>query len=208
MSKTAYIIFSKIPEPGYVKTRLASDLTPTSAAQIQTMMLQKLFKLSQTLTSEMTIFFAYQGRDPQTTATFLAQRPSWLQAFPQATGTLGFKMTQAIEKVQQQGFERVLLTGSDIPQLTAATLRRAAAVLATHDLVLGPTFDGGYYLIGTHQTAVAPFLDTDISWSSNSVWETTVALIQRAHCSLALLPTLVDVDFKADLQKVAAYIEG
>ncbi|MDA5386815.1 TIGR04282 family arsenosugar biosynthesis glycosyltransferase [Loigolactobacillus backii] len=208
MNKSAYIIFSKVPEPGYVKTRLEPDLTAIEAARIQSIMLARLVSLSQKLAKTMTIFLAYQGHDLTQTQLFLASLPDWIQVFPQDEGTLGLKMSHAIQRVQDQGYQKVILTGSDIPQLTVAMIESAAQALGQNDVVLGPTFDGGYYLFGTSGCDAAPFLNTDISWSTASVLEATVQLLQESNQQFQLMPTLLDVDFKADADQVAEFIKG
>lgn len=207
MIKTAYLIFSKIPELGQVKTRLATDLSVEKATAIQAKMLQHLFWISTQLGPTFTSFFFYQGQDPQKIAAFLKSVPANLQCYPQTTGSLGQKMAQAMQQIQTQGYDQVILTGSDIPQVTSALLQQAQALLVKNDLILGPTFDGGYYLIGTKTQDVTPFLTADISWSTNSVLQTTKDLIQQQHLTLGLLPTMVDVDFEADLKQVKTLVD-
>lgn len=208
MNKNAYVIFTKVPEPGYVKTRLEPDLSAIEAAKIQAIMLTRLVKFSQQLAKKMTIFLAYQGHDRYQTQLFLAGLPSWIQAFPQDIGTLGLKMSHAIQKVQAQGYQNVILTGSDIPQLTAGMIERAGQALKQNDIVLGPTFDGGYYLFGTSGCDIDTFLNTDISWSTASVLEVTVQLLKDNNKRFWLMPTMLDVDFKTDVDQVAEFIKG
>ncbi|APX72180.1 TIGR04282 family arsenosugar biosynthesis glycosyltransferase [Companilactobacillus allii] len=207
MTKEAYIIFSKIPEPGYVKTRLQPDLSAEESARVQLIMLNKLIRNSKELSKSMTIFFAYQGFDNLITSRFLSGLPSFIHTFPQKQGSLGMKMSSAIQNVQDQGFGHVILTGSDVPQLNSEIIYKANESLNTNNIVLGPTYDGGYYLFGTSIYNVDPYLNTDISWSTSSVLDTTINLIHESNQKLYLMPTMVDVDFKADLNKVKEYVE-
>lgn len=206
MSRTAYLIFSKIPEVGQVKTRLAADLSAERATAIQAKMLRHLFTVSGALGPDFTSFFIYQGQDPEQVQAFLQTVPKSLTCLPQVAGHLGYKMATAIQQIQAQGYDQVILTGSDIPQMTPALLQKAQALLRQNDVILGPTFDGGYYLIGTKTQDVLPFLTADISWSTSSVLQTTKTLIRQQQLTLGLLPTMVDVDFKADLDRVATLI--
>ncbi|WP_164508319.1 TIGR04282 family arsenosugar biosynthesis glycosyltransferase [Companilactobacillus kedongensis] len=207
MIEDAYIIFSKIPEAGYVKTRLEPDLSAIEASNIQSLMLDKLFQVSQQVKTSTDIFLAYQGHDDAVIAEFLDNVPDWIHCFPQVDGSLGLKMSKAIEAVQNQGYKRVILTGSDIPQLTPSAIADAKNALLDHDVVLGPSYDGGYYMFGAGQLSVEEFLDADISWSTASVLDTTIKLLQDDGKTVKLLPKLLDVDFKADLDKNIEFIK-
>lgn len=207
MIEDAYIIFSKIPEAGYVKTRLQPDLSAVEAANIQKLMLDKLIRVSKQVKNSTDIFFAYKGHDDAITADFLNSLPDWIHCFPQVEGSIGLKMSKAIESVQEQGYKRVILTGGDIPQLTPQYIEDAKKALLTHDVVLGPSYDGGYYMFGAGQLSVEEFLDADISWSTASVLDTTIKLLQDAGKTVQLLPKLLDVDFKADLDKNIEFIK-
>ncbi|MFC6323650.1 TIGR04282 family arsenosugar biosynthesis glycosyltransferase [Companilactobacillus baiquanensis] len=207
MIEDAYIIFSKIPEAGYVKTRLQPDLSAVEAANIQKLMLDKLIRVSKQVKISTDIFFAYKGHDDAITADFLNNLPDWIHCFPQVEGSIGLKMSKAIEAVQEQGYKRVILTGGDIPQLTPQAIENAKAALLDHDVVLGPSYDGGYYMFGAGQLSVEEFLDADISWSTASVLDTTIKLLQDADKTVKLLPKLLDVDFKADLDKNIEFIK-
>lgn len=107
-----------------------------------------------------------------------------------------------------------VLIGADCPLLSAADLELAWSKLATHDLVLGPAFDGGYYLIGISRRGVsqgrevnplqAAALFTDIPWGSETVFQRTVAAAERVGVSVAILERRHDVDTAADLQVLLA----
>jgi Uncharacterized protein conserved in bacteria len=109
MSKSAYIIFSKIPEPGYVKTRLSPDFTSTEASNIQNIMLKKLLKMSKELSKTMRVFFCYYGHDKGKEKIFLNNLPSYITPFQQCEGSLGLKMSRAINDVKKMGYQNVIL---------------------------------------------------------------------------------------------------
>jgi glycosyltransferase A (GT-A) superfamily protein (DUF2064 family) len=96
--------------------------------------------------------------------------------------------------------ERVLLIGSDCPELDADRLRTAAAHLETHDAVIHPARDGGYVLLGL--TRFDPLLFSDIAWSTGSVAATTIARIRALGWSLHIGETLRDVDEPEDLSEI------
>ncbi|MFD1473002.1 TIGR04282 family arsenosugar biosynthesis glycosyltransferase [Companilactobacillus mishanensis] len=202
MSKNAYIIFSKIPEAGFVKTRMQPDLTPEDSSRIQSRMLTHIIELSESLEDLADVFLVYQAHDERIKNEFLSKVPTDIQTFPQVGEILGNKMSTAIKTVQRMGYDKVVLTGSDIPGLTADVVRSAFDGLTDHDVTLGPTFDGGYYLFGTNDHDSDEFLDADISWSTNSVLETTITLFKQAHKSCFLTDALLDVDFKRDLKQL------
>lgn len=207
MKRTAYIILTKVPAPGFVKTRLTPIVTASTAAKIQQAMLQNLLKQSAQVRQHIDIFLAYQGQTAAVTRSFLQRLPQWVHVFPQISGSLGEKMSAAIANCQQLGYQHVILSGSDIPQLSASIMRQADQALVTMPTVLGPTLDGGYYLFGARQINVAPFLAADISWSSASVLATTQQLLAEAQQAVTLLPKLQDVDFAADCAELALLLE-
>lgn len=93
----------------------------------------------------------------------------------------------------------VLLIGSDIPDLPTTYLKTAFDRLHTHDLVLGPTTDGGYYLIACKKDRYLPQIFTDIPWSTPAVLQKTLDIIHRHHHTVHLLPPWQDIDTPSDL---------
>ena len=116
----------------------------------------------------------------------------------QGQGDLGRRLAWALDYALDEGYGPVVLVGSDIPELVAAVINRAFAVLADHDLVLGPGEDGGYYLIGL--SGPAPQLFEGIAWSTPSVLEQTLAAAKRlGACRWGFTTTLSDIDEPDDL---------
>jgi glycosyltransferase A (GT-A) superfamily protein (DUF2064 family) len=101
-----------------------------------------------------------------------------------------------------EGFRRVILIGSDSPDLPGDFLRNAIVELQTHDMVLGPSSDGGYYLIGFRDDTFLPSVFDGISWSSSTVFQQTMEKVKNAGCSLSLLPAWSDVDIISDLKNL------
>ncbi len=116
---------------------------------------------------------------------------------PQSEGDLGQRMLSAFVASLSQGRRRVVLIGSDCPEITAPILSSAFALLTDHDLVLGPARDGGYYLIGL--TAPYPELFQDMPWGTAAVLTKTQTKAARLGLKTALLEPLTDIDRPEDL---------
>jgi hypothetical protein len=101
-----------------------------------------------------------------------------------------------------EGAKAAILFGTDIPDLGSNMLRRALTTLENGAAVIGPTLDGGYYLIGITASSAAqalPLLFTDIAWSTTRVMETTLDRLRLGRLDYALLPELRDIDTPEDL---------
>jgi hypothetical protein len=116
---------------------------------------------------------------------------------PQAEGDLGERMRGAFDAAFAAGFRRVVIIGSDLPDLSAELLGRAFALLDGHQAVLGPARDGGYYLLGLRRPTLEVF--RGIAWSTGEVLAATVARLWEMGIEPALLETLSDLDEAADL---------
>jgi rSAM/selenodomain-associated transferase 1 len=114
-----------------------------------------------------------------------------------AAGALGARMAHAFGEAFGAGAGRVAVIGTDCPGLSAALLRQAFALLASHDLVVGPATDGGYYLLGMNELQSDLFENKQ--WSTASVLPDTLADAARLGLRVAQLPALADVDSAADL---------
>lgn len=200
----AYILFTRIPAPHKTKTRLTKTLTPQEASHVQAILLRDLFQKLMALPQKgIAVFVAYS--DEKSPAEFLAQLPDQFQAFPQVGTTLGERMDQAIQHVFTLGYQKVILTGSDIPQLTANVIESAFEKMT--EVVLGPSVDGGYYLIGaTKQINLASLFLTDIKWGGADVLQQTLALL-GSKTKVTLLPPLLDIDEPQDLQRIISEIQ-
>ena len=106
-----------------------------------------------------------------------------------------------------RGAERVVLLGSDSPNLPKEFVSQAFQMLASHKVVvLGPADDGGYYLIGLALAPVPPIFE-GIAWSTPTVWDQTVAILRANEIPFACLPTWYDVDRLADLRRLACDLQ-
>jgi rSAM/selenodomain-associated transferase 1 len=204
VSPIAVVVFAKAPRVGAVKTRLCPPLSPAQAARLyRCFLLDTLERVG--AMGDVTPVVAYTPRRAR--AFFAAARPATLLV-PQGGGDLGARMAHVFERLFARGFAAVVIVGADSPTLPLRHLRAAVRLVgrATVDGVIGPSEDGGYYLIGLR--APCPALFARVSWSTGGVLAQTLAKAQRAGRRLRRLPSWYDVDTVADLRRLAAELRG
>ncbi|MFN0014710.1 MAG: TIGR04282 family arsenosugar biosynthesis glycosyltransferase [Saprospiraceae bacterium] len=186
----ALLVFIKNPIPGKVKTRLARTVGDAEALRIYRVLMEKTRVAALATAVQRWLFYsdAIDRNDDWPEAAF--------QKFVQQGDDLGARMADAFRQAFAAGAGRVAIIGSDCPALTGVVLNKAFARLDTHDFVLGPTPDGGYYLLGMR--AFEPAVFENIAWSTDTVRETTLQKIVLLSKTCALLPEYSDVDTEAD----------
>ncbi len=192
MNKEALIIFVKKPEIGKVKTRLANTIGDEKALEVYHQLLQRTHTITQVLKQDKVVYYT-----PDIVHHDLWNESGYLKAL-QSDGDLGKRMLQGFEERFEAGHQKVCIIGSDCYQLTSEIIEKAFAALIQHDVVIGPSTDGGYYLLGMKKLHVALFQNK--SWSTSSVTEETVEVIKKEGLSCFLLPELTDVDEEKDLE--------
>lgn len=197
---SALIIFAKAPIPGQVKTRLCPPLTPDEAASLHGSVVLDMLERSRGAAS-MDRFLACSPSSDHVFFKILEERHG-VRLLTQTGDDLGARMARAVADAFASGYRLVLVIGTDLPTLPAPTFREAVKLLATHDLVLGPSLDGGYYLIGLRKPA--PELFAGVPWSTDRVLSVTQAKAAALGLTTALLPVRRDIDTVEDL---AALIE-
>jgi uncharacterized protein len=196
LAQECSIVFTRYPEPGQVKTRLIPALGKLRAATVHRQMTEHTMLQVRKLRRDRGVSIAvhFDGNGCQ-------QMREWLGADlvyqSQVNGDLGCRMMRSIESAFHAGIERVVLIGTDCPGLDAELLGKAFHQLQTHDLVLGPAIDGGYYLIGLRYSI--PELFVDINWGTDRVLLQTVEIANRLNLAINYLPFLADVDRPEDL---------
>jgi hypothetical protein len=188
--KAALAIFAKAPVPGEVKTRLFPHLTPRQAAQLQqTFILDTLTRLKPTRNIQ-----RYLACFPSSTDSFFMklEQDYRVELLDQQGRDLGERMSGVVKTLMDRGCRRVVLIGSDIPTLPRAYLERAFKALHHCSVVLGPSLDGGYYLIGLSRCI--PELFEDIPWSTEKVFDLTLRKIHKGGYKCKILPSWFDVD--------------
>ncbi|WP_022822875.1 TIGR04282 family arsenosugar biosynthesis glycosyltransferase [Hymenobacter norwichensis] len=187
------LIFARHPELGRVKTRLAAGIGAEVALAVYEELLQHTYDVTAGVAAHKTVWLA---EAPTTAGRLPAVWSSYEQRL-QFPGDLGLKMQAAFSYAFSRGATAAVIIGTDCPGLTAPTLQQAYAALATHEMVIGPAEDGGYYLLGMNELYQDLFANK--SWSTDSVLAHTLADAARLGLRVAQLPTLRDVDDAADL---------
>ncbi len=195
-SSRAIIIMTRYPEPGRVKTRLIPALGAASAALLHQRMVEHTMLTVRgfTLVFPTVIFVFFHGGSEVLMASWLGDEAEYS---PQADGNLGDKMRAAFHAVFNRGFKAVTMIGSDCPAIDSHILRQAFSSLAQADMVVGPSVDGGYYLLGLKQ--VYDQLFEGIGWGSNEVLTQTLSAARNQRITVNCLPELRDIDRPEDL---------
>ncbi len=199
--KRAIILFAKDPVPGRVKTRLSSLLDEET-----TLKLYLHF-----LTAGLSLLESVQGADsfiavaPPLTSEYFRSNPELesFKIFTQDGDDLGQRMRRAFLQSFEEGYERVVIIGTDSPSLPVEYIQRALD--SDRSLTLGPAVDGGYYLIGMGPKVVEVF--DNIHWGTSSVLSETGANARRLGVDVESLPVWYDVDRPEDLRFLKTHLD-
>ncbi|MGI4751525.1 MAG: TIGR04282 family arsenosugar biosynthesis glycosyltransferase [Janthinobacterium lividum] len=189
---TALIIFVRHPELGKVKTRLAKVIGDEKALNIYKQLLNHTHQITSPLNCRKFVYYAEDVIEHD-----LWSSPGFTKR-KQSGNDLGERMATAFKDLFDQGFQKVLIIGSDCYQLKTDILQEAIHFLGIKEAVIGPTFDGGYYLLGTNR--FVPKMFADKPWSTDQVTKQTLEDLDRLNLSYHLLKKLHDVDEAADLE--------
>jgi hypothetical protein len=197
------LVFLRVPELGKVKTRLARRLGDRAALHLYRLfVLAELETLVTVTTSVKICFHPADGR---------ARLESWLgpgfDYWPQAGRRLGERMAAAFTRAFQAGAERVVLMGTDIPDLPARIPREALRALRRYPAVIGPSIDGGYYLIGLARQGFIPALFGNLPWGTATVLSETYRIFEKNAVPVHCLPEWQDIDDYEDLLALARRYE-
>jgi hypothetical protein len=192
-NRPTLLIFIKNPELGKAKTRLAESVGPERALKIYEALLKHTRQLAQAVDAQRMLFYS----------AFVDEEDQWpnkeFSKYLQTSGGLGERMSAAFAQAFDAEGGPVLIIGSDCAQLTPAIVEAGIKALETHDFVIGPAEDGGYYLLGMR--AIHPEVFQNIAWSTETVLPQTLEIISRNSWSHALLPVLSDIDYEEDWEK-------
>ena len=196
MDDRCLLFFIKNPEKGKVKTRLASAIGGEMAVK-----LYKRFLLEMLFTLNRGTFLFYLCYSPESP---LSDLKDWLGDqylyMPQSGENLGERMKNGFAEAISMNFRRVVLIGSDIPDLPLAFIEEAFTSLREKDVVIGPSFDGGYYLIGFKNKTFSARVFEGIHWSTESVFEKTLKVLKQEGLTVHTLQPLRDIDTVEDLR--------
>ena len=189
--KKALILFTKNPELGKVKTRLAKTIGNEKALEIYIKLLQHTKEIVIELDVDKFVFYSdniiYDD----------IWEPSKFNKKVQVGADLGNRMLHAFGELFQSGYQSVCIIGSDCYELNSDIIAGAFDDLSRNDVVLGPTFDGGYYLLGMNK--LVPELFENKNWSTETVYSETLVDLKKLALSLSTTVKLNDIDEEKDV---------
>jgi len=194
MSKTLLIVFVKNIKLGKVKTRLAKTIGDEGAFQVYKHLVEITENVTNQIDSDKRIYFSDVVIDTKWQKT---------PKFIQKGAGLGEKMQNSFEKGFNDGFEKIILIGSDLPDLSAEIIEQGFDALENNDVVFGPAEDGGYYLVGMKNPQFSVFQNK--KWSTKGLLENTLSELNEQNIKTGLLQTLNDIDTLEDLKSSKIY---
>jgi rSAM/selenodomain-associated transferase 2/rSAM/selenodomain-associated transferase 1 len=202
MPSERLILFTRYPEPGKTKTRLIPVLGPEGAAEFQRRLTEWTAEIIADACNrrQLSVEVRHEGGSGSLMRQWLGRGFTFR---PQGPGDIGTRMKQSLLAAFEEGMERAVIIGSDIPGITSAILGESFEALNRCDLVFGPAVDGGYYLIGSTSAGArtgTPYLEGNIAWGSARALAQTLSRVRSAGLSYTLLEALADVDRPEDLK--------
>jgi len=189
-SKKALIIFTRNPESGQVKTRLSKTLGDEATLKIYTYLLQHTATVSKQIKADKYVFYSEN----------ILKNDLWdddvFRKKMQNGTDLGTRMHNAFAELFELGYEKVLIVGSDLLDLNQSHIENAFEQLNQHDIVIGPSHDGGYYLLGMKAMHKNIFENKD--WGTETVLEDTLSDLEQND--VELLEELNDIDTFEDMK--------
>lgn len=191
MSRNLLLLFTRHPELGKCKTRLAKKIGNQKALEVYSYLLQHTANVTKNVKADKQVWYATQA----------VENDIWNHEYytkkAQQGEDLGARMSYAFAEGFQEGYDKILIVGSDLLDINAALIEDAFEKLDKTDFVLGPAQDGGYYLLGMKSFRKEIFEDKN--WSTASVFNDT--LISMGDKSVTLLETLNDIDEYEDMKE-------
>jgi hypothetical protein len=188
------IIFLRHPKNGQVKTRLAKKTSQDFATKFYKSCAEHIIQTTKKVSSINRFVFYSDQSQKKDVISWLGDKFIFI---PQDGDNLGSRMKNAFNYVFNIRAQKTIIIGTDIPELNKELLKDAFSYLDKNDVVIGPSKDGGYYLLGIKK--MYPELFDGIEYSTSSVLSETIVRVKDAELSYHLLPVLSDVDTKEDL---------
>ncbi|MBL7056126.1 TIGR04282 family arsenosugar biosynthesis glycosyltransferase [Candidatus Woesearchaeota archaeon] len=188
--KEIIVVFAKYPEEGKVKTRLGKEIGMEKAANIYKKLLENTIKNTSSKDYDVALCFSPKNKEKEFEELLNIKIMN-----PQSKGNLGARMKDCFEHFLKD-YQKVIIIGSDLPDMNQEIIKESFEILETKDVALGPSTDGGYYLIGMKHLNE---LFSNIEWSTNTVLKETINKIKKNNLTFTLLKELKDIDKKKDL---------
>ncbi len=191
-NKNLLIIFTRNPELGKVKSRLAKDVGNETALAIYKDLLKHTHDIAINVKADRYLFYSesIQQNDMWTKDKFTK--------LLQKGDDLGLKMLNAFKEGFNAGYENIAIIGSDILELTSDQINHAFNALKSTNVVIGPAVDGGYYLLGLSKLIEPLFKNK--AWGTETVLKSTVSNLAEMNQSYKLLSELNDIDYVSDIK--------
>lgn len=186
--KSGLIIFLKNLRYGKVKTRLAASLGHDTALEIYKLLLQHTRRNTMKVDADKFLFYSDKVEDDDWPVQFFK--------FVQHGNDLGERMQNAFQLLFKNGYEKLVIVGSDCFELSSAIIEKSFSELEKADAVIGPAKDGGYYLLALKKDS--PFVFQNIDWSTEKVLEQTIGIFKEQKMTYSMLEMLSDIDEPED----------
>jgi len=196
------IVFTREPIPGTAKTRLARHIGANNAATLSDAFTRDALVKAQALGRPIAIAASTPSGAAQSVYFRRLARRFHARLDEQGAGNLGARMARAMAPYAAAG---VILIGTDTPSLPLSALKRSLILLGRAQVVLGPSLDGGYYLVGVR--GPMPDIFSGVRWGGSQVLEGTVRRLERAGIRYALAPAWYDIDHWRDLALLARHLQ-
>ncbi|HIK95642.1 MAG TPA: glycosyltransferase [Planctomycetes bacterium] len=193
-------MFARRPEPGKTKTRLAKSIGNAAAAAVYAAFVEDLIDRCETLADQFVV--AATPNDDLTATWFRSRTADSTSVEFQPDGDLGKRIEWFFQQAFEKQFGKVVLIGSDSPDLPPAIISRAFRELGHFDVVLSPATDGGYVLVGLR--SFSPGMFAHVNWSAATTLLDTVRAAKEAKLSVTLLPLWYDIDLIENLGTLIA----
>ena len=195
MPKNLLLVFTRNPELGKVKTRLAKTVGNATALKIYTFLLKRTRDIVVKVSADKAVYYSVKVREND------IWDASIFQKHQQVGEDLGIRMLHAFKNGFKAGYEKVMVIGSDLYDLTAETIENAFIALENNEVVIGPAEDGGYYLLGMNSLEEKVFKNKE--WGTETVRKDTLEDLKDKK--VFLLGELNDVDVFEDIEHHPAF---
>ena len=195
MPKNLLLVFTRNPELGKVKTRLAKTVGNATALKIYIFLLERTRDIAVKVSADKAVYYSVKVREND------IWDASIFQKHQQVGEDLGIRMLHAFKNGFKAGYEKVMIIGSDLYDLTAETIENAFIALENNEVVIGPAEDGGYYLLGMNSLEEKVFKNKD--WGTETVRKDTLEDLKDKK--VFLLGELNDVDVFEDIEHHPAF---
>ena len=191
------LLFVKYPKNGRVKTRLAKSIGDTAAVSMYKSFVEDILSSLKGINAHIWICYHPENtRDDM--AVWLGSRYDYVL---QKGENLGKRIQHCFNISINNGFDKTIVLASDIPEISEKIINKAFEMLENNDTVIGPTYDGGYYLIGFNKKYYTSKIFDEISWGNSSVFEETLEKIVAYKLRYSVLDKIDDMDTIDDIRK-------